>query len=81
MFNIAWIIFIISKDCPCIQKEKIMGFFDVLFGLPEDNKKKKKDWIEDINWTSKYPDAFDDGFGADYEDNGFNKFDDEDSNW
>ena len=58
-----------------------MGFFDGLFGLPEDNKKKKQDWFDTTPLDEKYPDAFDDGFGAEYEDNGFNKFDDEDSNW
>ncbi|MBQ9253443.1 MAG: hypothetical protein IJ180_01565 [Bacteroidales bacterium] len=58
-----------------------MGLFDILFGTPEDNKKENKGWFDTTPLDKKYPDAFDDGFGPDYDDNGFNKFDDKDSDW
>lgn len=54
-------------------------FSGVIDGIMKNKKKTKDDWSFGNNtWDKKYPNAFDDDFGADYEDNGFNKFDDED---
>ncbi len=52
-------------------------FFSVMDSIMQD--KKKDDLSFDNNtWDKKYSDAFDNDFGADYENNDFNKFDDND---
>ena len=52
-------------------------FFSVMDSIMQD--KKKDDLSFDNNtWDKKYSDAVDNDFGADYENNDFNKFDDND---
>ncbi|MBR1625887.1 MAG: hypothetical protein IJ681_01955 [Bacteroidales bacterium] len=54
-----------------------MGLLDFLFFMgAKEMSKMTKEATDHTPLDKKYPDAFDDGFGADYEDNGFNKFDD-----
>ncbi|MCQ2326144.1 MAG: hypothetical protein MJZ71_01120 [Bacteroidales bacterium] len=57
-----------------------MGLLDtILFGILVDSNKnkKRKSFFDTEPLDKKYPDAFDDNFGKEYNDNGFNKFDDE----
>ena len=61
--------------------DKAIGFwaFDKAMNKMTGRDRGKDDWsLGNNTWDKKYPNAFDNDFGADYEDNSFNKFDDSD---